>query len=163
MVFCKKMMKVNWVCCDTCERWDLFDNVAKDLGVDTFDGEVLSKLVYQCRQCKFEFDVRDRFDAIERRISEMEEIELSLGTENSCNEMKESLEFDLVVVEGSLQCQVDDLVGRVEELDYERVKLQTKLDELAAKREDSDLCQEVCKSNLAELAKKFSSLDERLT
>jgi myosin heavy subunit len=88
MVLTKKMMEVDWVCCDDCARWDMFDNVSRDIGLDKFDGEKIDKLHYVCRQCKFESEIRERFNAFEGRISGFDKLRISEEIETTVNQQK---------------------------------------------------------------------------
>ena len=72
MVFTRKSPKIDWVQCDDCARWDIFDNASKELGIDKFDEDKIAKSRYTCRQCKFEVGVNGRLNSIEERVSKME-------------------------------------------------------------------------------------------
>ena len=73
MVYAKKLTQpVNYVGCDRCEKWDMFENVSKALGIAKFDEDKIAKLDYICRECEFEEVVSGRFDAIDGKISAME-------------------------------------------------------------------------------------------
>ena len=163
MVFARKMAKIEWVCCDSCARWELFDNAAKDLGLDKYDVDKIRELVFMCRQYKFESNVLVRFDALEERMSNVEKrVQEERVCVNSCNDAIAALELDMVKGNGNLNCVVDDIEVRVDELEAKKNELQRKMDELTANRIESDVCLKMYKNNLLDLDKKLGEMSDRM-
>src|SRR6516225_1106250 len=66
-----KVDMVNWVGCDKCGRWELFENCG--LG-DVYDKSKMDKVNFECRLCKIEDQVRlcsERVQKVEESVAEL--------------------------------------------------------------------------------------------
>jgi hypothetical protein len=96
---------LDWVSCDGCGKWELFDNCKDELGLDEFDVERISKVTLSCRMCKFECridkledvvkEVKDRVESVSDRLGKLEEV-VKVGDESTRNES------------GRVKCHIDE-------------------------------------------------------
>jgi archaellum component FlaC len=78
---------VDWVSCDNCNRWELFENCKTELGLAVFDEERIGQIQFCCRICtndtkterleKAVKDIEMRVDVLSGKLQELEESRLS--------------------------------------------------------------------------------------
>jgi hypothetical protein len=64
---------VQWVCCDTCSRWDIFENCKKDLGLEEYDADKVRMMEFVCRMCVSGFRV-EKLEAAVKQAQEQVEV-----------------------------------------------------------------------------------------
>ena len=60
--------KINWVSCDSCGDWQVFENCIKELGLEKFDAEKIKGCKYQCRMCKYEEKFESEVSSVKRAL-----------------------------------------------------------------------------------------------
>jgi lysophospholipase L1-like esterase len=113
--------KLDWVSCDGCGRWELFDNCKDELGLDGFDVERISKVTLSCRMCKVECridklevvvkEVKDRVESVSDRLGKLE-------LSNRTTESVSKLECRIKELSEEEECKVAEVNTRVDEVEH---------------------------------------------
>src|SRR5207245_2498251 len=75
-----KSSKIEWVSCDKCSRWEMFENCTVELGIDKYDEVKINETNFKCRLCKtdeklacFMEQSENKFAGVVSRITKLEE------------------------------------------------------------------------------------------
>ena len=102
---------LDFVSCDECGRWDLFENCKRELGLDKFDRKEIGRIRFCCRMCKFE----DRIKGLEARVLD---VESRVGSvQRRITEMDSETECKVIVVKGEVADVKKDLEKRIGEIE----------------------------------------------
>ena len=115
----KVSVKLNWVSCDKCECWDLFENCKSELGLDEFDTDAIEKRSFHCRACRYEVKVENWIQVSEIKIDE------------ALVRIK-SLEDQLVNETGRRKKQHSEIKDSFITLEQNRVKIESEVDRFVA-------------------------------
>ena len=138
--------ETNWVQCDRCDDWVLFDNTGL---TGQYDEKCLKELKYVCRMCKIEYKLEEhmktlqntvnglieRVGIVESRLNEVESRQTvsKIELEGKVQEVKNlSLECESKVVVSNNKCEVSigKLTASVSELEDKITAVGLKVDDL---------------------------------
>jgi hypothetical protein len=143
--------KLDWVCCDQCGRWEIFDNCKQELGMEEYDAERVARVEFVCRACVSDARVeklasvvtqmQQSIEAVASKVSELEEsvrVECVSLRETSVKEGHRAAsrlqlsELENKLDESRLQLsEVDNKVGEVSsEVVIQRLKLKDEVEHL---------------------------------
>ena len=63
--------ELNWVSCDTCQNWFIFDSCKAELGLEVFDESKIANIGFVCRMCRYEDRLVSTFQDLEIKITEV--------------------------------------------------------------------------------------------
>jgi hypothetical protein len=69
-------MEWDWVCCDVCSRWEVFENCKRELGLEKFDAEKIGKIWLMCRLCvqEIRLEKAERLELVVRGLEDRVEV-----------------------------------------------------------------------------------------
>ena len=115
----KMCIGMNWVQCDKCDRYDVFENT----GIEgEYDQKVIETLMYECRVCVWQRGVFERLDGlanelkeVKKRLTEVEErVEWVNSVKEKCLNGKEQQDESVVVERvNGLEKELSAVVVRV--------------------------------------------------
>lgn len=139
------MPELNWVQCEDCKDWNLFENCGIDL--PKFDAKKIEEISYKCRMCKMESHItlryESRFEEMGKRLSNSEhELEVAREKIETVEKAIIELNVNMKAVEVESRGLQDGATKtEINKIEFEErvVKLSSEIDEIKSRMTVSEM------------------------